>query len=255
LNSRGEVLVDVFGGSGAVVLNSKFPKRVYNDLDSDFVTFFRTIRDDDARRRLLRRLRDTPMSREEYDALAELYVVNGLSFSFIKDPVDRSAAVFYRSSFSFGGKIRDGGFSVSAQDRLRVKELGGYRSRLRNLAALAGGMRDVVLENLPFEKLIQNYGKRKGVVLYCDPPYFGFERYYSRKFLREDHRRLADLLVAVPAAAVVSYYEFEGLDELYPEHLWEKVVFESHKNRRDNSSSAAEETLLIKRHGIHLDRK
>lgn len=89
-------------------------------------------------------------------------------------------------------------------------------------------------------------------MLYCDPPYFGFERYYSRKFLREDHQRLVELLIEVPAAAVVSYYAFEGMDDLYPEKLWEKVVFDSHKNRRDNSSAAAEETLLIKRHAIHL---
>lgn len=242
----------MFGGSSAVVLNSKFAKRVYNDLDSDFVEFFRTIRNVEARRQLLRRLRDTPMSREEYESLAESYVSNGLSFAHIEDPAERAAAVFYRSSFSFGGKMRDGGFSVSAQDRLRVKELGGYRSRLGGLAALADGMRDVLLENLPFEDLIKNYGKRKGVVLYCDPPYYGFERYYSRKFRREDHQRLAELLIEVPAAAVVSYYAFEGMDDLYPDRLWEKVVFDSHKNRRNNSSAAAEETLLIKRNGIHL---
>lgn len=137
-----------------MVLNSKFAKRVYNDLDSDFVEFFRTIRNDEARRQLLRRLRDTPMAREEYEGLAESYVSNGLSFAHLEDSVERAAAVFYRSSFSFGGKMRDGGFSVSAQDRLRVKELGGYRSRLRSLSALAVGMRDVVLENLPFETLI-----------------------------------------------------------------------------------------------------
>lgn len=104
-----------------------------------------------------------------------------------------------------------------------------------------------MLENLHFEKLIQNYGKRKGAVLYCDPPYHGFERYYSRKFDRDEHAKLAELLVSVPAAAVVSYYEFDTMADLYPAELWKKVKFEATKNRRDNSSAAAEEVLLIKK--------
>lgn len=229
------------------MLNADFAKRVYNDGDSDFVEFFRTIRDDEQRRRLLKYLRNKPMAREEFDLLTTQYVENGLSFSFLEDPAVRAAAVFYRSSFCFGGKIRDGGFAVSAGDRRQVKELGGYRSRLRDLAAVAQGMRDVVLENQPFDRLIQNYGKRRGVVLYCDPPYFGCERYYSEKFRKEDHARLAELLTEVPAAAVVSYYSFSEMDELYPEELWEKRQFASTKNRQDGGPMKAVETLLIKR--------
>ncbi len=37
------------------------------------------------------------------------------------------------------------------------------------------------------------------------------------------------LLVEVPSAAVVSYYEFDGMDDLYPESIWEKVVFNTHR--------------------------
>ena len=28
---------------------------------------------------------------------------------------------------------------------------------------------------------------------------------------------------------MVSYYEFAGMDDLYPESLWEKVVFNTHR--------------------------
>lgn len=247
LQPLGDVLVDVFGGSGAIVLNSDFPKRIYNDLDADFVDFFRTLRDNELRPKLVRYLRNFPMSRLEYEELAQRYVDQGLTFSWVEDPVERAAMVFYRSSYAFGGKIRDGGFAVSAQDRLQVKELGGYRNRLRKLAELAQNMRDVVLENLDFEKLIRNYGKRKGAVLYCDPPYFGCERYYSQKFEKDDHRRLAELLLDVPAAAVVSYYRFEGIEELYPKSSWRYETFTAHKNRKDDRSAKAEELLLIKR--------
>jgi DNA adenine methylase len=58
--------VDVFGGSGAVVMNrAPSPLETYNDLDKNVVHFFRVIRDPTKLQELLRQLELTPYSREE----------------------------------------------------------------------------------------------------------------------------------------------------------------------------------------------
>jgi DNA adenine methylase len=40
-----DTLVDVFGGSAAVTLNTGFQKRIYNDIDGDLVNLFRVLAD------------------------------------------------------------------------------------------------------------------------------------------------------------------------------------------------------------------
>ena len=55
---------DVFGGSAAVLINRQpAPVETYNDIDSELVNFFRTLRDDSTE--LLRAISLTPFSREE----------------------------------------------------------------------------------------------------------------------------------------------------------------------------------------------
>ena len=38
-----KVLVDVFGGSGAITMNAGFKKRIYNDIDGDLVNLFKVM--------------------------------------------------------------------------------------------------------------------------------------------------------------------------------------------------------------------
>lgn len=239
LHSTGaDLLVDVFGGSGSVVMNAGFHKRIYNDLDEDLVNFFRVLRDERDRPRLFRLLRDIPMSRGEFDRLHQLYMAGGRSFVTL-DPVARAAATFYRSNYSFGGKMSSGGFSCSASDRTFIKEAKTYRSRLRQLSMVADWWRDTCLEN---------YGRRGNAVLYCDPPYFGTENYYSRTIGQADHVFLAEQVNSCRAAAVVSYYDFPGMKELYPPDRWEYRTITATKNSlgRGTIKQTATEFLLIK---------
>jgi len=247
-DAGGDLLVDVFGGSGSVVMNAGFYKRVYNDADGDLVNFFRVLRDDDLRPALMRRLRWITMSREEFDEIDREYRKGGRSFEHL-DPVTRAFFTFYRSNYSYGGKMRDGGFSVSAQDRTFIKEAKTFRSRLKNLADIADHWRDTCLENLSYQEIVETYGKRPNAVLYCDPPYFGTERYYSRTITTADHVFLAEQLNNCQASAVVSYYWFETMPDLYPIGKWEHRPLEATKNclRTGEKRGKVTEYLLIKK--------
>ena len=57
---------DVFGGSAAVLINrDPAPVETYNDLDSELVNFFATLRHPEHGERLLKEIALTPFSREE----------------------------------------------------------------------------------------------------------------------------------------------------------------------------------------------
>lgn len=64
---RHKIYVEPFGGAAGVLLNkAPSPLEVYNDLNSDLVTFFSVLRDKEKAAELIRRLKLTPYTREEY---------------------------------------------------------------------------------------------------------------------------------------------------------------------------------------------
>jgi site-specific DNA-adenine methylase len=67
-----QVFVDVFGGSGAVLLGKPpSPVDVYNDIDGRLVNLFRVLRDEEQAQRLIKSLELTPFSRSEFMACAD----------------------------------------------------------------------------------------------------------------------------------------------------------------------------------------
>ncbi len=242
------LLVDVFGGSGAVVMNAGFRKRVYNDLDGDLVAMFRVVADREQRRELLHRAKHTPPSRQIFDEYRAIYRRGGFSFRAITDPVDRALATFYLGSFSFGGKLRSGGFQISPSDREPIKEVSRWHNRVKDLSKLGKFWMGTVIENLHYQEIIRIYGKKAQSVLYCDPPYVGTEKHYSVNFSDADHVFLAHQLSDIPAPVVVSYYDVPLVRELYPEPTWKIHECSATKNCRNLNNRfgyASESTELL----------
>jgi site-specific DNA-adenine methylase len=249
-----DCLVDVFGGSGSVIMHAGFRKRVYNDADGDLVNLFRVMANDTLRPKLLHCCRWLPPSREIFNDDHAVYMRGGLSFRLIVDPVERARAMLYRSAFAFGGKIRSGGFQVSIPGRKPIKETQAWAMRLRLFAEVAEFWRHTVIEHLDYQKVISVYGKTRGVVLFFDPPYFldGHYRgsqHYSVRFSDADHAYLAQQITESPAAAVGTFYEHPKVRELYPESIWKYDCIDATKNsqnlRRSGRTSKQRITELI----------
>ncbi len=225
-----DTLVDIFGGSAAVVLNSGFNKRIYNDIDGDLVNLFRVLGGGELRKQLLHILRWQPPSRRIFEDDRDGYVKHGFSFSYLQDPVDRARATLYRSLFTFGGKMRTGGFVVSASDRPSIKEIGKYQSILRSIVQIGEFFRNTVIENLHFHDLLKIYGKNRSVVLFADPPYPELPKYYSHEMNQAEHAFLAHELANTPSPVVCTFYECVTVRRLYPETIWKYESFERTKN-------------------------
>ena len=72
------------------------------------------------------------------------------------------------------------------------------------------------IENLDYKDIIKKYDS-KSSFFYVDPPYFGKEEYYiNHDFSKETHKELAQVLNNIQGKFLLSYYYFDGIEELYP---------------------------------------
>ncbi|MFA6063931.1 MAG: DNA adenine methylase [Gallionella sp.] len=246
-----DTLIDVFGGSAAVLLNAGFQKRIYNDASADLVNMFRVLADKQLLNDLLFKLHWTPCSRRIFQDDYSVYLRGGLSFRLITDPIERARATLYRHLFSWGGKARSGGFSVSTGDRCAIKEVGRYQRVLTKLDEIGAYFRGTCIENLDYQAAITMYGQKRNHVLFCDPPYIGTENYYAETFKEADHVFLSEQLNQIPAAVVLTYYDVPLVHELYPESLWQYETVCVTKNcqlKQGNKKKLAELILTRKAH-------
>ena len=225
--------IDVFGGSGSVLLGKPeiHPFEVYNDFDKNLVNLFRCMKE-----RTMATVRELGFcnlnSREDFNAirkffeqreeftdeyLSEELLLTELTFPplqanelkelrtrITKDHDVRRAAMFLkllRYSYSSGCK------SFASQP-FDIRKLFGL------ITALENRMANVVVENQDFETLIKHYD-RPDSFFYADPPYFSSEGMYEVGFGWDDHVRLRDTLKGIKGKFLLSYNDCEEIRELY----------------------------------------
>ena len=196
-----ERYIEVFGGGGWVLFH-KPPGRdfeVYNDFNSLLTNLYRCVRDKPDL--LMNALKYVLNSREDFDRVR-------LALRRQRTTDVQRAAWFYqiiRYSYasaltSFGSQPHDmrANFPLIEQAHRRLK--------------------DVVVENKDFEKLIRQYD-RPVSLFYCDPPYHATEGYYQNigedGFTEKDHIRLRDALLSIQGKFLLSYNDDAFVRELY----------------------------------------
>jgi len=104
------------------------------------------------------------------------------------------------------------------------------------------------ITSLDFAAVINRFDSPT-TLFYVDPPYFGTEHYYTEgDFSVIDHQRLAETLRAISGKFALSYYDFAGLSDLYPQSLYQwhiQPVVKSMGTTRTNTTASRGEELLI----------
>lgn len=229
------VYIEPFFGSGAVLFEKRpAPNEVVNDRDGAIVTFFRVLRDrpDD----LARVCALTPYARDEFDA-ADVDEP-GL------DDLEVARRFWSRVNQSFSKTAgRNTGWSVTTA-RNQSSPV-STQSRIDRFHACAQRLARVSIENCDAVDLIARLAKNDAVV-YCDPPYpaptrsnrttTGAGDYRVDMFHEDEHRRLAEVLHATPAAVVLSGYPCDLYDlELYPE--WHTTDVQVHVHSSNSTTT------------------
>ena len=91
--------------------------------------------------------------------------------------------------------------------------------------------------NLDFKKVLEKYDS-ENTFFYLDPPYMGYEGYYTNhNFKHDSHLELHDRLIELKAIWALSYYDFPQLKEWYKDF---KMIYKKH--------NLGTEWLIIKLH-------
>ena len=227
--------VDVFGGSGSVLLGKEQVDsfEVYNDYDRNLVNLFHCMKE-----RTMATIREIGFcnlnSREDFNSVKKFFEfeefkddfyreellltelmfpppeaneLNEIRTRITKDYDVRRAAMFLkllRYSYSSGCKS----FASQPFDIRKLFEL---------IKQLENRMANVVVENQDFEILIKHYD-REDTFFYLDPPYFFTEDMYAVEFGRDDHVRLRDTLKNIKGKFLLSYNDCPEVRELYEDY-------------------------------------
>jgi DNA adenine methylase len=213
------IYVEPYGGAMSVLLRKpRCYAEIYNDLDGEIVNLFRVLRNPTQARELVRLVRLTPYAREESELS---HLVDG-------DPVEQARRTLLRSFAGHGSAAfldeSPTGFRNNAT-RLGTIPAHDWRGQPRALEMIAERLRGVVIESRPALTLIAAFDSTD-TLFYVDPPYpistRGGRHHYRHEMTDDEHRELAEVLHQVTGMAIISGYECDLYDELYPQ--WERVT-------------------------------
>lgn len=214
LMPRHRVYLEPFAGSAAVLLaKPRSTHEILNDVDGNVVNFYRVLREQPEN--LERACRLTPYARDEF-AAADLHDDS-------IDELERARRWWVRTNQSFAHTGTDAtGWATSIKRGSNNART--VLNRIDRFAGAAERLATVTIENRDALELISEYSTPDGVV-YADPPYLLSTRSamqrrpggdYAHEFASDDdHRALADVLHASPAAVFLSGYHSPLYDELY----------------------------------------
>lgn len=205
---------DVYGGSAAVLMNvGPFPVETYNDVDSELVNFFQTLRNQGPK--LIKAIGLTPFSREELAKACE--PAAGLT------KLERARRFYVRARQTRTGLAQTSSEGRWAHCVLTSRAgMAGAVSRwlgsVEGLAEIAQRLQRVQIENAPAVEVIKRYDT-DDTVFYLDPPYVhsvrGDASAYGFEMTDEEHAELSGVLHTVRGRAVLSGYRTDLYDDLY----------------------------------------
>jgi DNA adenine methylase len=195
-NSGKKTIVDVFGGSGKVLLNAEAKVKIYNDLNADVVDFFEEVRKN--KESVLEKLNYPLNSRELFTRYKEI----------TDDKTENVFRYFYRNMLSFNGD----GKSYS------------YSSR-RNKSATITHMKEAIdtcyndikswtIERLDFRDLIRRYDS-EGTFFYLDPPYHNIKGLYEYELTDQDYIEMKALLDEIKGKYLLNINEDDFISNVF----------------------------------------
>ena len=164
-----------------------------------------------------------------YDKIGQQFKINIPDFNLAV-----KYGIMLRHAFSGISNDKQCGFSYSASSYIEGKKCPEPKSQMlirkvRDEKLISKLNKVSAFECLDFEEHINKYDSEQ-TLFYLDPPYFSTEDQYFRgneHFGREGHQRLADVLKEIKGKFILSYYNFDGLDKMYPKNqfVWEEKSF------------------------------
>ena len=224
--------IDVFGGSGSVLLGNPeiCPFEVYNDFDRNLANLFRCMKE-----RTMAVIRELGFchlnSREDFIAIRRFFENEQFDDKYLSDELRLTQILFpppeakelteMRKRITADYDVRRAAmflkllrFSYSSSGKSYASQPFDIRKLFGLISQLQERMANVVVENQDFETLIKHYD-RPDAFFYLDPPYFSTEDMYEVGFGWDDHVRLRDTLKNIKGKFLLSDNDCDEIRELY----------------------------------------
>jgi len=219
------VYVEPFGGGASVLLRKdRSYAEVYNDLDGEIVNVFRVLRDQP--QALVRSIELTPFAREEF----------ANSYQPSEDPIEQARRTIARSFMGFGSAAVCGetsGFRANS-NRLGTTPAMDWANLPAAIIHAVDRMRGVVIENRDATEVMRAHDSPEALH-YVDPPYVhqtrsrGYKssvKAYKHEMDDDQHQALAEVLMSLRGAVMVSGYRCDLYDDLY--RGWQRIDRAAH---------------------------
>lgn len=224
--------IDVFGGSGSVLLGNPeiCPFEVYNDFDRNLANLFRCMKE-----RTMAVIRELGFchlnSREDFVSVRRFFENETFDDSYLSEELKLTELLFpppeakdlreIRTRITEDYDVRRAAmflkllrYSYSSSGKSYASQPFDIRKLFTLILELQNRMASVVVENQDFETLIRHYD-RLDAFFYADPPYYSTEDMYAVGFGWDDHVRLRDTLKDINGKFLLSYNDCPEIRELY----------------------------------------
>lgn len=219
--------VEVFGGAGWVLFGLEHigKTEIYNDKDSDLVNLFRCMKYHC--NELQRGLSLLLNSREQFYCFKDQMSCSGFT------DIQRAARFYILIKHSFGSKIET--FSSN-----KASNMGQW---IGTFPMISERLARVIIENKDYNDIITSYDK-EDTMFYLDPPYYGAEDIYKKRFSQSDHINLHDMLLNINGKFILSYNDNAHIRELYSG--FNIIEIERQNNLSSNENNKRYKELIIK---------
>jgi DNA adenine methylase len=194
--------VEPFAGMFGVFFSLDFSKYrdvkfVYNDINHLNYNLFNLLRHD---RRLIEIVKEIKVDKERYkQALKEIFTKT--------DNVTKAINWLIVLTCSAPNEIGKESWRGDTEFEVFKLKWRAYEPLLNKISEIL---------DLDYKDLINQYDS-KDTFFYLDPPYMGKESYYiNHDFNESSHYELASILNNIKGRFLLSYYYFDGIEELYP---------------------------------------
>ncbi len=217
--------VDVFSGSGSVLINIHAGIEVYNDLNRDLYVLFSTLKNNFTQlyKAAAAIADDRNMFFDYYDGRIVMDTGN--------PEIEKAFSIFFNFNTGFGGM----GNTYGKKDKSLY---GTYRKNVSNLLKAEPKIRKMKIENMDFREVIDKYND-PDTFFYLDPPYPGKD-WYVNNFLEND---FIDLKNAIGKIKGTYLMNFNSTDKL-PVKIFGKPEFtKDYVNENGRSGEAGQRKI------------
>ena len=189
-------IIDVFGGSGKVLMNLNAKVKVYNDINNNLVNFFSELKEH--KEEVLRKLDYVLNSRELFERYREKS----------KDNLENAFRFLYNNILSFNGEGRSYSYSTKRNKSITLVNINNAINTSYN------DIKYWTIERLDFREIIKRYDSENSF-FYLDLPYHNITGLYDDNLKDEDYIGIKKSLDRIKGKYLLNINEDEFVLKLF----------------------------------------